>query len=283
MAPPRAQNVSADETKPETAGSSKNRHQSSTAASTNQNNNTQQQHQPPQASTSTGRSRRNIHGSAAGGGGAGKSAAATNAASTGTTGATATPGGNVGATGQSGQASGTTGVLFSPRPLSLYPPWEDRGTTKVKLELTCCCLFQIDWSAVDTPTLHAYRHLYRLETPSAFKSTFNQMVLSNPGIGRLSPTMIGRSREKRRVGKEQLALAVRKHFNDMPVVEMDVIPEFLNRAQNDRKSHIPRLGPCFYILSNCAFDDAWGVGSLTDTSTHREGVPPALRSPRDEA
>ncbi|KAI9750877.1 MAG: hypothetical protein M1815_001534 [Lichina confinis] len=210
MAPPRAQNVSADETKPETAGSSKNRHQSSTAASTNQNNNTQQQHQPPQASTSTGRSRRNIHGSAAGGGGAGKSAAATNAASTGTTGATATPGGNVGATGQSGQASGTTGI---------------------------------DWSAVDTPTLHAYRHLYRLETPSAFKSTFNQMVLSNPGIGRLSPTMIGRSREKRRVGKEQLALAVRKHFNDMPVVEMDVIPEFLNRAQNDQKEFRPRFGP----------------------------------------
>ena len=109
---------------------------------------------------------------------------------------------------------------------------------EAELELTRCRLSQINWSAAETRTLHAYRHLYRLQTPSAFKSTFNQMVLSNPGIGRLSPTMVGRTREKRRVGKEQLALAVRKHFNAMAVAEMDVIPEFLNRAQNDRKVQI---------------------------------------------
>lgn len=91
---------------------------------------------------------------------------------------------------------------------------------------------------MDTSILHAYRHLYRLQTPSAFKSQFNQIVLSNAGIGRSSPTMIGKDRQPTRQSKEQLAMAVRKHFNSLPVQEMEVIPEFLYRIQNERRGRL---------------------------------------------
>lgn len=58
------------------------------------------------------------------------------------------------------------------------------------------------------------------------KSPLNLAVLTAPGIGRRSPTM-ARPKEKRKTGKEQVALAVRKHFNGLAVIETDVVVDFL--------------------------------------------------------
>ncbi|KAI9876019.1 MAG: hypothetical protein M1830_007534 [Pleopsidium flavum] len=76
------------------------------------------------------------------------------------------------------------------------------------------------WSTLDNTVLHSYRHAYRLNTPSAFSRSMNQIILSNPGIGRYSPTM-ARHQDRRRVSKEQLALAVRKNFNALAIHESE--------------------------------------------------------------
>ena len=89
---------------------------------------------------------------------------------------------------------------------------------------------------MDTSFLHAYRHAHRLSTPSAFQSSLNQMILSNPnGLGPRSPTMV-RPRDRRRVSHEQLALAVRKHFNGQAVQEGDVVVDFLYKVRWQRES-----------------------------------------------
>lgn len=74
--------------------------------------------------------------------------------------------------------------------------------------------------------MHAYRSAYGVEVPSAMKSPLSTAVLTVPGIGRNSPTM-ARRKEKRKTGKEQLALTLRKHFNGLAVSETDVVVEFL--------------------------------------------------------
>jgi histone deacetylase complex subunit SAP30 len=51
------------------------------------------------------------------------------------------------------------------------------------------------------------------------------------GIGRLSPTM-ARPKSKRRVHKDQLALAVRKNFNALGVTESDVIVDWLYKTKH---------------------------------------------------
>ena len=51
-------------------------------------------------------------------------------------------------------------------------------------------------------------------------------MLSKPGIGQLSPTM-ARQKGRRRVGKDHLAMAVKKDFNAATVVEAEVIPFFI--------------------------------------------------------
>lgn len=56
------------------------------------------------------------------------------------------------------------------------------------------------------------------------------MILSNPGIGQYSPTM-ARARERRRVSREQLALAVRKHFNGLGIQEGEVVVDFLYKVR----------------------------------------------------
>lgn len=38
---------------------------------------------------------------------------------------------------------------------------------------------------------------------------------------------MAKAKEKRKTGKEQLALAVRKHFNGLAVTETDVVVDFL--------------------------------------------------------
>ena len=52
------------------------------------------------------------------------------------------------------------------------------------------------------------------------------MILSNPGVGKHSPTMNVR-RDRRRQTKEALATAVRKSFNAAAVVEGEVVVEFV--------------------------------------------------------
>lgn len=85
---------------------------------------------------------------------------------------------------------------------------------------------QISWSTEQTQLLHAYRSAYGVEAPSAMKSALSTALLTIPGIGQHSPTM-ARAKDKRRTGKEQLALAVRKHFNSLAVNETDVVVDFL--------------------------------------------------------
>ncbi|KAI9779254.1 MAG: hypothetical protein M1839_007506 [Geoglossum umbratile] len=88
----------------------------------------------------------------------------------------------------------------------------------------------ISWPSIPTNILHAYRQAYRLSTPSAFQSSLSQIILSNPGIGRHSPTMAIR-KDRRRVGKEQLAMAVRKNFNGLAIQEGEVVVDFLYKVR----------------------------------------------------
>ncbi|KAJ5052112.1 uncharacterized protein L3040_001871 [Drepanopeziza brunnea f. sp. 'multigermtubi'] len=62
----------------------------------------------------------------------------------------------------------------------------------------------IQWSSFDSSVLHGYRYDYRLNTPAAFKTSYNQLVLARSPIGRMSPTM-ARRKGQRRQSKEQLA------------------------------------------------------------------------------
>jgi histone deacetylase complex subunit SAP30 len=88
---------------------------------------------------------------------------------------------------------------------------------------------QFVWSKEDLTLLHAYRTAYHLETPTSFKNARSSTVLTQ-GIGKYSPTM-SRPKTTRRVPKEQLALAVRKHFNALPINEVEVIVDFLYKAK----------------------------------------------------
>ncbi|KAH7382700.1 hypothetical protein DE146DRAFT_669587 [Phaeosphaeria sp. MPI-PUGE-AT-0046c] len=99
----------------------------------------------------------------------------------------------------------------------------------------------IKWSSQDTSVLQSYRRAYRLDTPSSFKNPLSHVVL-NHGIGRLSPTM-AREKSKRRVQKEQLALAVRKNFNALGVTESDVIVDWLYKSKNQEKEFRVRFAP----------------------------------------
>lgn len=64
-------------------------------------------------------------------------------------------------------------------------------------------------------------------------------MLTRPGIGQHSPTM-ARHRARRRVGKDVLALAVRKDFNAAIVIESELITSFLYAIQNQGE-HYKRL------------------------------------------
>lgn len=100
----------------------------------------------------------------------------------------------------------------------------------------CTCLLtadeQLNWFSEDVSLLHGYRVIYRLPTPTAFKNHLNAAILSAPGIGRHSPTMV-KKREKRKVGKNNLALSVRKHFNGLAINESEVIVDFLYKIKSE--------------------------------------------------
>jgi len=89
----------------------------------------------------------------------------------------------------------------------------------------------LTWNAEDLSLLQSYRHAHKMETPPAFHSAYNRALLTNPGIGRSSPTM-ARKRQQRKVGKDQLALAVRKNFNSAAVNEVNVAVDLLYKIRH---------------------------------------------------
>jgi len=100
----------------------------------------------------------------------------------------------------------------------------------------------LQWNSFDASVLHGYRYDYRLQTPVAFNKPYNQLVLSRSPIGRMSPTM-ARKKEDRRQSKEQLANAVRKHFNSMGIAENDVVVDFLYKVRWQDKNFRMRFSP----------------------------------------
>ena len=86
-------------------------------------------------------------------------------------------------------------------------------------------------------------------------------MLTRPGVGQHSPTM-ARHRARRRIGKDLLALAVRKDFNAAIVLESELITSFLYAVPNKGKQ-----------LSAIAESIFQGVNSL-----HRQEFPYALRA-----
>ncbi|EKD19784.1 hypothetical protein MBM_01736 [Drepanopeziza brunnea f. sp. 'multigermtubi' MB_m1] len=100
----------------------------------------------------------------------------------------------------------------------------------------------IQWSSFDSSVLHGYRYDYRLNTPAAFKTSYNQLVLARSPIGRMSPTM-ARRKGQRRQSKEQLANTVRKHFNGMGIAENEVVVDFLYKVRWQDKNFRMRFSP----------------------------------------
>lgn len=101
---------------------------------------------------------------------------------------------------------------------------------------------QMSWNTEqDLPLLQRYRSAHRLDTSSAFRSAENAAILSAPGIGRYSPTMIRKGQKKKQVPQDQLALAVRKHFNGQAVSEQEVMIDFLYSVKNQGKSTAGRV------------------------------------------
>jgi histone deacetylase complex subunit SAP30 len=99
-------------------------------------------------------------------------------------------------------------------------------------EMLTRVFLQLQWASFDRGVLHAYRRVYRLNTPSAFANEYHQRILSQPGsIGLQSPTM-ARRRDQRRQSKDQLANTVRKHFNGLGTQENDVIVDFLHKIRS---------------------------------------------------
>ena len=93
---------------------------------------------------------------------------------------------------------------------------------------------QMQWNTAPRELLDTYRLAHQLPVPAAFTSPRNQALLSNPGIGKQSPTM-ARRKDKRRTSKEQLALAVRKNFNAAAVSEIDVVVELVYKVRHQSR------------------------------------------------
>lgn len=105
----------------------------------------------------------------------------------------------------------------------------------------------MNWPGLELSVLQAYRQAHRLNTPSSFSSSYNQRILCRQGIGWASPTM-ALHKDRRRVSKESLALAVRKDFKDAMVHESEAITCFLYSAQNQSNLSSMPLSP-FSLIS----------------------------------
>ena len=99
-------------------------------------------------------------------------------------------------------------------------------------------IVQMAWNTAPLDLLNAYRVSHSLPSPAAFTSPLHQAILTNPGIGRHSPTM-ARKKENRRISREQLALAVRKNFNAAAVNEIDVVVDLVYKVRNQSKHFRP--------------------------------------------
>ncbi|KAL6881214.1 hypothetical protein J3F83DRAFT_721455 [Trichoderma novae-zelandiae] len=99
----------------------------------------------------------------------------------------------------------------------------------------------LPWTSFERRCLHAYVREHELTTPASYSSSFHNWVLSRPGsLGLYSPTMV-RKQQIKRQSKDQLALAVRKHFNGLGIQENDVIVDFIYKVRNhqDVKKQAP--------------------------------------------
>lgn len=104
---------------------------------------------------------------------------------------------------------------------------------------------QVSWNTAPLSLLNTYRVSHHLSTPAAFTSPLRQALLTNPGIGRQSPTM-ARRKEKRRVSKEQLATNVRKHFNGAAVNEIDVVVQLVYKSRNKGEPDMVKRANSFH-------------------------------------
>jgi histone deacetylase complex subunit SAP30 len=106
----------------------------------------------------------------------------------------------------------------------------------IPLPTLTSCFVQLQWPAFERDVLHAYRRVYRLNTPSSFTKEYHHWVLTQAGsVGLHSPT-IARRKDLRRQTVEHLATAVRKHFNGLGVQESDIIIDFLHKVRTQRIS-----------------------------------------------
>ncbi|KAF9694003.1 hypothetical protein EKO04_007770 [Ascochyta lentis] len=115
------------------------------------------------------------------------------------------------------------------------------GQTSSDLDTSNQSSLQMKWTSQEPAVLQGYRRAYRLDTPSTFKNPLSHVVLGQ-GIGRMSPTM-ARAKSKRRVHKDQLAMAVRKNFNALGVTESDVIVDWLYKTKHQDKEFRVRFTP----------------------------------------
>jgi hypothetical protein len=131
---------------------------------------------------------------------------------------------------------------------------------------------KVPWSDLPLDILHAYRHVHKLPTPSAFSSDYSRVVLSQ-GVGLRSPTALAARRAQSstkyrserntasgsqtdssvedatlrriigqdRVSKDQFALVVRKHFNSAGLSEQETIARFLYTVREERRGRQFRL------------------------------------------
>lgn len=91
--------------------------------------------------------------------------------------------------------------------------------------------------------LDSYRVAYNIQSPPAFFSPLSQALLTNPGIGRHSPTM-ARRKDKRPVSRDALATAVRKHFNGAAVNEIEVVVELAYKTKHRGELYRSSISHC---------------------------------------
>jgi hypothetical protein len=116
--------------------------------------------------------------------------------------------------------------------------------------------------------LQGYRRAYRLDTPSTFKNPLSHVVLGQ-GIGKFSPTM-NRDKSKRRVHKDQLALAVRKNFNALGVTESDVIVDWLYKSKHQgMPSHLDLARIRLLTTTQIKSSEYASHRSANDIASHR--------------
>ncbi|KAJ5666758.1 hypothetical protein N7462_011167 [Penicillium macrosclerotiorum] len=131
---------------------------------------------------------------------------------------------------------------------------------------------RVPWSDLPLDILHAYRHVHKLPTPSAFSTDYSRIVLTQ-GVGLRSPTALATRRAQfsssrptrtntnsttsptsagpdnplrriigqDRVSKDQFALVVRKHFNSAGLSEQETIARFLYTVREERRGRQFRL------------------------------------------